>query len=320
MERFKILNPKDDFISLNDFEGQYPIDVDMVYAKLNHPENHFKVRGEAGDVALYRPDSKLWVHKALGKIVLGATKYLGDGYSLSLKDCFRPGDAQLGMSFCSDKNGEPYPSSLVSQPGQGAHPLAMGIDIMLKKDGVELTAREVGTLFDYFDVERIKMGLPPESSRVYSELTDTQRANQKLLEQVMMRSALDEGLLIMPQEDEHWDFCFPASYASLWYVLKSIARILDVPTPVEPEWPVQSYAEFEQLWKKLCLEDHTIASRLQCELGHLSPPPANKIIYSGEYYPLLDEQVPDEMKMTDGRFASAAKMAFTQRRLIPSPH
>lgn len=315
-ERSKIITP-DQLVTMSRFSSSFPIDIDLVYAKLDHPDNHFKVilPGSDSEIALYRKDAPMLVHKSLAEIILGATKYIGARHSLSLKDSFRPGDAQLGMGYCKDKNGNTYPSNLVSTPGQGAHPLGMAADIMLKKKGVEVDA---GTPFDYFDVEAVERNELPKSSRLNNNITDLQKANQRLLETAMMRSALDHGRLMMPLEDEHWDFRFPPNMEALWYVIKSIGRIVDVNVPNQPETPITSYDDFKKHWNDLFVSDEETRKKLEDRLGYVTPPTETKLIFTDEYYPVLDAQLPEAMRMTEGKFAFAAKESFKKNDLIPN--
>ncbi|MCH2037602.1 MAG: hypothetical protein MK137_03305 [Rickettsiales bacterium] len=244
VKRTEIITPNQ-LTSMSQYTSSYPINIDLVYAKLEHTDNHFKVTlpGSISPIPLYKSDAAMLAHKSMADIILSATKYLPAGYSLSLKDIFRSGDAQLGMSYCHDKYGKPYPTNLVSKPGQGAHPLGMAADIMLKKDGVEVDA---GTPFDYFDVDAVARNELPKSSRLNTNITGSQKANQRLLETAMMRAALDHGRLLMPPEEKH-------------------------------------------------------------------------LILTDTYYPILDEQLPDSMKMTNGKFAFAAKEAFKKDGLLPKP-
>lgn len=134
-ELFEI-NP-DDLVPMNYFEGTYPIKIDLVYSQPEHPDNKFK--------NLYHPQAKiLWVHKDLAPIILSSAIRLHRecGWILKLNDCLRTVEAQQEMLRYN------YHPSLVSTPGNGAHPRAMAIDVVPMYSDGQLV--EMGTRFDHF--------------------------------------------------------------------------------------------------------------------------------------------------------------------------
>lgn len=172
---------------------------------------------------------------------------------------------------------------------------------MLLKNGVEVDA---GTPFDFFDVVEkdgtLIVNDPPRSARIHpdTDKNPEQRENQRILEGAVMRAALASGTLIMPLEDEHWDFRFPTNEQSLKFALKSIARIIRVNIPEEKNIDTHSYDDFKRLWAEL-FSDHNDA--LLKELGTTTPPKTDPL-YSIDFYPLMDTDLPPNQQMTDGRF------------------
>jgi len=187
-----------DFLPLNIFEGIYPVKVNLVYAKPDHADNHFK--------NLYHPDARLlWVHKDILPILLlvSVQLYYQSAWSLRVNDVLRPIEAQLAMANYG------YPENLVSPPGVGAHPRGMSIDI----EPVDQRGRsiEMGTPYDFFasdlannpaarDAEAFSGKTPKEAQAIVLRrltLTDTVSMAAKMF-----------GHEILPLPDEWWDYRF----------------------------------------------------------------------------------------------------------------
>ncbi len=192
--------PVEDIVAFAPFCGTFPIDVDPVYANADHPENHF---GQ-----IYHPNAQIWGHRDLVKIVLLAAKRLHQayGWTLMIKDCLRPVEAQARMIDTPIVKANPHwieEPRFLSGPGQGGHPRGMAID--LDVEGIDF-----GTAFDHFG---------PESHRQY-ELPEAIRRNRGILEDAMVKAANDFGLPLLPLPQEWWDFRFPASYTNEYEALR----------------------------------------------------------------------------------------------------
>lgn len=295
----------EDFVNIAELIGDKPITIDCVYAKPEHPDNHFTIRDRDHKIPIYRTeyadDDALWLHKTMAKIVADASAYLEPGQSISVKDGFRPIEAQMAMQRVAERkyNGKTIPETLLSAPGDGGHPRGLAVDVMLVgKDGHEV---DVGTPFDYLDIfvnphnGNLNTHPIPKSSRENPDLSDAQKHNQRILERAMMRSALEQGVLLEPLEEEHWDFRIPDDVASLKYVLKSVARIIGVEIhKTDSEITPRDYEDFKALWSEL-FSGHEDA--LRRELGVIAPP-EHAPIFANDYHPLSDRDLPRHMQMT----------------------
>ncbi len=97
-----------------------PVQIDLVYADADHPENIFKT-------ALYHPDAVLSLHCDLARIVLLAARSLHKkhGWVLVLKDGLRTIEAQARMMETEIVRQNPQwliEPRMLSSPGQGGHP------------------------------------------------------------------------------------------------------------------------------------------------------------------------------------------------------
>ena len=176
----------------------FPIEIDVVYANKDHPNNGF---GQ-----IYALNASLWCNKDLCKIVLHAAVALNKryGWKLRVLDCLRTVEAQTRMS------GRGIDEALVSAPGQGAHPRAMAIDIEpIDADGVRV---EMGTPFDFFadDLSDNKAARNYTQFGSYSN-TDLIRLNRAKLETAFSwagTKAENRAFHIVPLKQEWWDFRF----------------------------------------------------------------------------------------------------------------
>lgn len=190
----------EDLVALDTFVGQYPLKIDLVYAKADHRDNLF-------GCAIYKPDAKMWCHKELLPIILKASElcYKRSELIFELKDCLRPIEAQAAMEQTEIVQRNPQwlqePNRLLSPPGKGGHPRGMAIDIILVNENGEEV--DMGTRFDQLTVE---------ARRGYTDLPQEVLARRKLLEDCMLAAAKSEGRPILPLPQEWWDFRFPAAY------------------------------------------------------------------------------------------------------------
>ena len=110
-----------DLVALDDFTSTYPVKVDVVYARPDHPDNMFKTK-------IYRPDAKMWGHRELVPIILAAAQicFKKTGWFFEVKDCLRTYEAQALMRETEIVKRNPQwleePGRLLSPPGAGGHP------------------------------------------------------------------------------------------------------------------------------------------------------------------------------------------------------
>lgn len=187
----------EDLVAFDGFSGTFPIVTDPVYAKADHPENLF---GQ-----IYHPKARIWGHRDLVKIVLlAATRlYNGHGWTLAIKDCLRPVEAQEKIAQADISKANPQwfeEPRFMSPPGKGAHPRGMAVDVAV--DGIDM-----GTAFD---------SLTPQAARDYKDLPDTVLKNRKILEVTMVGAARDLGFILHPLSNEWWDFRFMADAYNLY--------------------------------------------------------------------------------------------------------
>jgi D-alanyl-D-alanine dipeptidase len=215
-----------DFVAMNWFTTNHPVQVDLVYADANHPLNIFKT-------ALYAPCAQLWLHKDLAKIILRAAHALNAkyGWRLTLYDGLRVVEAQTRMHATpkvKDQNpawsiaGNPY----LSLPGEGGHPRGMAVDVTI--DGLDM-----GTRFD---------DMVPESARDYAGFDADILENRRHLENALVTSAAALDIPLIPLPSEWWDFRFPRSYSGQFAPvhdtdLPPFMRLCDVhPRSIPDDW------------------------------------------------------------------------------------
>ncbi len=189
----------------------------------DHPLNH--VFREP----IYRKDARMWMHRDLAEIVLRAAHrcYTDTGLRFVLLDCLRTTDAQRRMADTKIVKANPHwtapgPGQLLSNPGEGAHPRAMAVDIMLvRTDGTPL---DMGTVFDHFSTD------PADNpaARDYPVSPEV-AANRALLNAYMVDAArdLDREIWLLPSE--WWDFRFPPSVYNAYAALSDA----DLPEPMK---------------------------------------------------------------------------------------
>lgn len=198
----------EDLICLNDYEGRYPLQIDLVYAKASHKDNMFKE-------PIYRPDAKMWIHKELLPIVLKASEICFKNYKylLSAKDCLRTTEAQLRITETEIVKAHPHwtadgPYRLFSGTGKGGHPRAMAIDVILVNEHGEEV--DMGTPFDYLTEDPNPENNP--AARNYKKFPEHILQNRLLLENTMVDAAKSLNTTIRPLPVEWWDFRFTNEY------------------------------------------------------------------------------------------------------------
>jgi D-alanyl-D-alanine dipeptidase len=199
----KVIQPADlvDIQRVADADG-IPLKIWLAYSYSDHPLNH--VFREP----IYKPDAKMWVHADLAPIVLSAAKacHAQTGLTFVLLDCLRTSDAQTRMAQTKIVRANPHwtqpgPGQLLSNPGEGAHPRGMAIDIMLEKpDGAAL---DMGTVFDHFTPDPVDN----PAARDYPHPPQIM-ANRALLNRFMLDAASQCGREIWLLPSEWWDFRF----------------------------------------------------------------------------------------------------------------
>jgi len=201
------INPAD-LHCLNDYEGKYPLEIDIVYAKANHKDNMFKE-------PIYKTDAKMWIHKQLLPVILRASEICHDKYKLtfSLKDGLRTTEAQTKITNTAIVKAHPHwtadgPYRLFSGAGKGGHPRGMAIDvILLKEDKSEV---DMGTHFDYLTEDPNPENNP--ASRKYNKFSPEILQNRKILEDAFIHAGKEFNVYINPLEVEWWDFRFHNEY------------------------------------------------------------------------------------------------------------
>lgn len=198
---------------LNLLEAHCPITIDIVYAKADHPDNYFE--------QLYHPECCImWAHQDIALLTMVAAKLARKRHDWTIKinDCLRPVDAQKNMTAYSTD----IDSSLLSAPGQGAHPRAMAIDIEpLDEKGHPIN---MGTPFDHFVKDVLKDGNP--AARDYTNFSEDKALCEHIIENrdkltaTMLDAAEILQIEILPLPQEWWDFRFPVhiwqDYAPLY--------------------------------------------------------------------------------------------------------
>ncbi|MDP9126631.1 MAG: hypothetical protein M3N08_00015 [Pseudomonadota bacterium] len=180
-----------DFVPLNIFEGLYPIEVDLVYAKKDHPNNHFP--------GLYDPSAQwLWVHKDLVRpsLLTALICESQHGWTLTAHDCLRPVEAQEKMAVYG------YPPDLVSTPGTGAHPRGASMDFLPR--GVDM-----GTPYDFF-AKDLNDNPAARNAKMFPGRSEAEALaiveRRQNFENAVLKGAAAFGQEILPLQQEWWDF------------------------------------------------------------------------------------------------------------------
>lgn len=190
-----------DLIALDSFVNDYPLKVDLVYARADHPENVF-------GTAIYRHDARMWAHREMVPVILTAAEicYRHSGFIFELKDCLRTVEAQSLMLETDIVKRHPQwleePERLLSPPGKGGHPRGMAVDIILvDKNGDKL---DMGTPFDYLTPNPAHN----PAARAYRDFPAAIIENRMILESAMLQAARETNTPVLPLPQEWWDFRF----------------------------------------------------------------------------------------------------------------
>lgn len=199
--------PASDIVAFAPFARHFPIRTDVVYANASHPENQF--------AQIYHPASLMQGHRDLVRVVLTASWLLNQefGWTLVVKDCLRPVEAQSKMIDTPIVKANPHwleEPRFLSGPGQGGHPRGMAVD--LAADDGNGQPVDFGTGFDHFAESTAKEFNP--AHREYPHLSFEAKQNRDRLTKAMVEAAerLNLPMLSLPQE--WWDYRFPASYTN----------------------------------------------------------------------------------------------------------
>lgn len=209
-----IISP-DDLIPFDLFTGSHPVLVDPVYADPLHPENIFG--------AIYHPDALLSGHIDMVMLVLIAAQFLhkNTGWTLVIKDCLRPIEAQQKMVETEIVQANPQwlqEPRFLSPPGLGGHPRGMAVDVTaIDRSGCSI---DFGTSFDAF----AKSPLPQHNRahRDHPDLPDSVLENRRFLNEAMVFAAQKIGRDLVLLSTEWWDFRFPASYSSAYAPISDV--------------------------------------------------------------------------------------------------
>ncbi len=213
----------EDLLAFDDFVGEYPISIDLVYAQAGHPNNLFKE-------AIYKADAKVWGHKDMVALTLKAAEICFDNYGwvLEVKDCLRPVEAQqfmLDSNVIKENPSWMEEPRLLSPPKKGGHPRGMAIDVIpLKENGEQI---EMGTAFDALPEDK-KNNLSARNYKVFSNddsYNNMILENRDKLTNSMLKAAEIQNMDLLPLPQEWWDFRFMPDYTNMF------APIYDVDLP-----------------------------------------------------------------------------------------
>jgi len=208
-----------DFIALDVFEADFPIRIQLDYARDDNV-----LLGEA----VYHGAARLWAHVDMARIVLAAARDVHAAYGLRMVvyDCLRTSDAQQAMLETRRVKDNPHwleEPRLLSPPGSGAHPRGMAIDVSLESmDGVLL---DMGTVFDQMS-EDSAPGVN-RAHRLHPGLSDAVVENRRILDEAMFGAAEAVGVALVGLPEEWWDFRAPVE------VYEGFAPLSDADLPRE---------------------------------------------------------------------------------------
>ncbi|NBX04056.1 MAG: hypothetical protein EBR02_08390 [Alphaproteobacteria bacterium] len=243
----------------------------------------------------YRPEAKLWLHKTLAGIVIGAADYLYQthGWTTVIYDGLRTVEGAYNLYIQAQDSD--MDSGLLSMPGTSAHNKGLAVDSMMYFD----SGREVpmGGHFDHLNMStngRYYIG-----SAVSAEAIE----NRRIREAAFLRSAFSQGLLIAPLRNEFWDDRLPENREDLWRVLDSAARAIGRSLlTFEDEalrtshreifaekWENWDYDQFLYRWRQFFAKHE---NELERTIGAVMPPLIEKTeFYHGNYHPIYDEHL-----------------------------
>lgn len=240
----------------------------------------------------YRPDAKLWLHKTLADIVVGAAIFLyqSQGWSMTLYDGLRTVEGAYNLYLYAPSSD--MECGLLSMPGLSAHNKAMAVDSMFyDAAGNEV---DMGAHFDHLDMA--------VNSRLYDgdAISAAAKKNRRVREAAFLRAAFAQECLVAPLRSEFWDDRLPENRADLWRVIDSAARVIGIKLLSEEDEKLRKKdrAAFKQKWESWNYEDfleqwkETFAGHellLEEKLGTVMPPTLEKPeFYHGNYHPIYD--------------------------------
>lgn len=243
----------------------------------------------------YRRDAKLYMHRTLADILVGAAIHLYNihGWRTVVYDGLRTMEGAYNLyCFASESD---ITAGLLALPGQSAHNKGLAVDCMME----DASGREIdmGGHFDHLDMET--------NSRTYAgnKISVAARKNRLIREAAFLRGAFSQGLLVAPLRSEFWDDRLPENREDLWRVLDSAARCMGITllTPEDLElrkkdrkvfhakWEVWDYGTLLEQWNKTFKGREAELKQL---FGCTAPPAEEKAeFYHGNYQPLYDRDL-----------------------------
>lgn len=293
-------------------DGYDPLYVLVAYAQeelLYHPDGHIFVAPsrEAYNAApremrinkfgvAYQRDSKLYLHKTLADIVVGAAIHLyqTQHWAMVLYDGLRTVDgAYLLYRSAADSDME---DGLLSLPGRSAHNKGLAVDSMMldAHTGVEL---DFGGHFDHLDMTT--------NGRLYNGygISAEAKENRRIREAAFLHSAFSQGLIVAPLRNEFWDDRLPENREDLWRVMESAARTIGITLLTDEDdrlyrherhefirkWESWTYEDFLNIWETFFAgyEEKLIAA-----IGTATPPAIERVdFYHGNFNPIYDKSL-----------------------------
>ncbi len=277
-----------DHLAYDDNGNVYAAD-DAVYAKLPR-EKRLNKFGLA-----YRHDAKLYLHKTLADIMVGAAIHLynAHGWRTVIYDGLRTMEGAYKL-YCYAPESD-ITNGLLALPGQSAHNKGLAVDSMME----DVSGREIemGGHFDHLDMD--------SNSRVYTgyAISIDAKKNRLIREAAFLRSAFKQSLLVAPLRSEFWDDRLPENREDLWRVLDSAARCLGI-TLLTPDdiklrktdhkafhqkWESWKYSDFLAKWREVFKGRET---ELLQQFGIAMPPVQERTeFYHGNYQPIYDRRL-----------------------------
>ncbi len=243
----------------------------------------------------YRHNARLYMHKTLADIMVGAAVYLYNTHAWRtvIYDGLRTMDGAYKL-YCFAPESD-IATGLLALPGQSAHNKGLAVDSMME----DLNGNEVdmGGHFDHLDMDT--------NSRVYAgyAISMTAKQNRLIREAAFLRGAFSQNLLVAPLRTEFWDDRLPENREDLWRIIDSAGRCLGI-TLLTPEdiqlrktnrsafhekWENWSYSDFLSKWRETFRGRETDLIK---QFGIATPPVRERVeFYHGNYKPLYDRHL-----------------------------
>lgn len=200
-------------VPLDLFENDMPVRIDMPYKDCDHPDNVF-------GRTLYRKGARLWLHRDFAGIVLRAAEIARQefGWRFLLRDGLRTTEAQAEMHRADIVRANPHwYNVLVSEPGKGAHPRGMAVDVSVI-DALDVEV-DMGTAFDEL-CEDLNFN---RAARDFRELPDHVLYDRDRLEQCFLEAGRELNRPVLPLPAEWWDFRSPPDIFNCYVPLSDAA-------------------------------------------------------------------------------------------------